>query len=93
VTKGATIGTKGTPRANARPWVSFILMALTMYLYISQMQKIGALSSTPQLLTSLPEGVTSVIGYANRLLVVSYLGWLIVVNLLVIKISKKVVKI
>lgn len=71
-------------------WASFILMAITMYLYISQMQKIGALSSTPQLLTSLPEGVTSVIGYANRLLVVSYLGWLIAINLLIIKLSKKV---
>jgi hypothetical protein len=30
------------------------------------------------LLTSLPEGVPTVVGYANRLLVIAYMAWLLV---------------
>jgi hypothetical protein len=69
-------------------WLSFILMAVTMALFISQMQKAGALNmSTPQLLTLLPEGVLPIIGYSNRFLVLSYIGWLLAINYLVIKIK------
>lgn len=71
-------------------WISFILMAVTMISFMSQMQKVGALNmETPQLLTSLPEGVNSVIGISNRLLVFAYIGWLISINLLVIKRKNK----
>jgi hypothetical protein len=67
-------------------WISFILMAVTMGMFISQMLQAGAMNmETPQLLMSLPEGITTVIGYANRFLVVAYLGWLIAVNWLVMK--------
>ncbi len=35
---------------------------------------------TKEMLASLPEGVPAVVGYANRLLVVAYLVWLLVVG-------------
>ena len=65
-------------------------MAVAMISFISQMQSVGALNmETPQYLDSLPEGVNSVIGIPNRLLVFTYIGWLIAINLLVIKFKKK----
>ncbi len=71
-------------------WISFILMAVAMISFISQMQSVGALNmDAPQYLSSLPEGVNSVIGIPNRLLVFTYIGWLIAINLLVIKFKKK----
>lgn len=71
-------------------WISFILMAVAMINFISQMQSVGALNmETPQYLASLPEGVNSVIGIPNRLLVLTYIGWLIAINLFVIKFKKK----
>jgi hypothetical protein len=70
-------------------WISFILMAVTMIRFMSQMQKVGALNmETPQLLTSLPEGVSSIIGISNRFLVFAYIGWLIAINLLVLRFKK-----
>ncbi|MEN9327969.1 MAG: hypothetical protein RI947_777 [Candidatus Parcubacteria bacterium] len=71
-------------------WISFILMAGTMMSFISQMQKVGALNmDKPQLLTSLPEGVTSIIGISNRSLVFAYIAWLIAINLMVMRLRKK----
>jgi len=74
-------------------WISFILMAIAMISFISQMQAVGALNTgTPELMTSLPEGVNSIIGIPNRLLVVSYIGWLIAINLLSLKFLKAIKK-
>lgn len=72
-------------------WISFILMAVTMGMFMSQMQQAGALdyNAVPQYMSSLPEGVSTIIGYANRLLVLSYLGWLISVNILLLNVFKK----
>jgi hypothetical protein len=58
------------------PWVSLVLMGVTMWLFISGMSAAGALSQTPQLVTTLPDGVIAIHGIANRLLVASYLAWL-----------------
>ncbi len=74
-------------------WISFILMAIAMISFISQMQSVGALNmETPQYLDSLPEGVNSVIGIPNRLLVFTYIGWLIAINLFVLKFKGKTSK-
>jgi hypothetical membrane protein len=63
------------------PWISVILMGTAMWLFISGMQNAGALpSGTPELITTLPEGVIGLHGIPNRLLVLSYLAWLIVIN-------------
>lgn len=71
-------------------WISFLTMAVTMILFITQMQQVGTMDmNTPQLLTTLPDGVTAVHGYANRFLVVSYLGWLMAVNAVAMRIAKK----
>ena len=62
-------------------WMSLALQAGTTALFISGLLRAGAFHpETKELLTSLPEGVPAVVGYANRLLVVAYLAWLIVVG-------------
>lgn len=71
-------------------WVSFILMAVSMGIFMSQMIKSGAMNmTTPQYLSTLPEGITPIIGYTNRFLVASYIGWLIAINYIILKISNK----
>lgn len=71
-------------------WISFILMAVAMISFMTQMQAAGALTAgTPELMTSLPEGVNSFIGIPNRLLVFSYIGWLIAINISIMRAQKK----
>lgn len=60
-------------------WISLVLMAVTMGIFISGLRSTGAFHPEAKtMLTSLPEGVIALIGYANRLLVITYLIWLIV---------------
>jgi hypothetical protein len=60
-------------------WISLGLQAVTMALFISGLVRAGAFHpETKQILTSLPPGVPAVVGYANRLMVVAYLAWLLV---------------
>ncbi len=62
-------------------WISLVLQAGTMALFVSALVRAGAFHpETRQMLTSLPEGVPAIVGYANRLLVVAYLAWLFVVG-------------
>ncbi len=62
-------------------WISLALQVGTMALFISALVRAGAFHpETKQVLTSLPEGVPAVVGYANRVLVVAYLAWLFVVG-------------
>jgi hypothetical protein len=63
------------------PWVTLILMGIAMWLFISGLKAAGAFRpDVIELITTLPEGVTAFHGIPNRLLVISYLGWLIVIN-------------
>lgn len=58
-------------------WVSVLGMAVSMALFIASLKAAGAFHpESHQVLTRLPEGVTSVSGYANRLLVLAYLSWI-----------------
>ncbi len=62
-------------------WISLALQVGTMALFISGLVRAGAFHpETKEMLTSLPEGVPAVVGYANRLLVIAYLAWLLVVG-------------
>jgi Protein of unknown function (DUF998) len=62
-------------------WISLVLQAVTMALFISGLVRAGAFHpETKQLLTHLPPGVPAVVGYANRILVVAYMAWLLVVG-------------
>jgi len=58
-------------------WLSILVMAVTMVLFIASLKAAGAFHpESGKALRNLPEGVTSVSGYANRLLVMVYLTWI-----------------
>lgn len=58
-------------------WLSVVVMGVSMGLFIASLQAAGAFHpESGQVLEVLPAGVTSVSGYANRLLVLAYLAWL-----------------
>ncbi|MGC4068400.1 MAG: DUF998 domain-containing protein [Polyangiaceae bacterium] len=58
-------------------WVSVVLMAASMALFVASLKAAGAFHpESGQVLTTLPPGVSSVSGYANRLLVIAYLAWI-----------------
>ena len=58
-------------------WLSIIAMGAAMALFISSLQAAGAFHpESHQVLEALPAGVTSIVGYANRFLVLAYLTWL-----------------
>lgn len=62
-------------------WLGVLLMAVSMGLFITQLKAVGAFHpESHQVLTALPAGVTSVSGYANRLLVLAYLSWIAVAS-------------
>lgn len=61
-------------------WISVILMGVSMMLMFSGFKKAGVTldkDSTPP--TVVPEGVIAVGGYANRLLVLCFIFWVIYV--------------
>lgn len=58
-------------------WLSVVAMGVSMGFFIASLKAAGAFHpESGQVLEVLPAGVTSVSGYANRLLVLAYLGWL-----------------
>lgn len=71
-------------------WISLILMAITMFLFISSyMQAGGVMDSTPRVHITLPEGVIAVVGWFNRLLVVSYIVWVLKTAWISLKVKGK----
>ncbi len=58
-------------------WISVVGMGVAMGFFIAALKAAGAFHpESGQVLEALPAGVTSVIGYTNRLLVLTYLTWL-----------------
>lgn len=58
-------------------WLCIVLMGVSMGLFIASLKAAGAFHpESGQALQTLPAGVTSVSGYANRLLVLAYLTWI-----------------
>ena len=67
-------------------WISFVLMAVSMALFIASLARVGidvAAQTGP--LAQLPEGVTAYNGWANRLLVGASYLWLIAAARLVLR--------
>ena len=65
--------------ASHAPWISLVLMGVAMGVMIAGFKKAGIAMGpdvTPP--SQVPAGVVALAGYANRLLVVCYIGWLIV---------------
>lgn len=58
-------------------WLSILGMAVSMALFIASLKAAGAFNpESKEVLKELPAGVSTVVGYANRFLVVAYIGWL-----------------
>ena len=62
-------------------WISFVLMAISMVILMSGYKKTGLpMGPGVEPPKELPEGVIGVNGYFNRLLVVCYILWLVVMG-------------
>lgn len=71
-------------------WVSLVLMAVTMFLFISSyMQAGGVMDTTPRVHIILPDGVIAVVGWFNRLLVISYIVWVVKMAWISLKVKGK----
>lgn len=61
-------------------WVSLVLMAISMMVLFSGFKKAGIpMGPNAEPPKALPAGVIGVNGYANRILVICYIGWLIII--------------
>lgn len=71
-------------------WISLIFMAVTLALMIYTFTQSGAkMDSTPRVDMTLPDGVIGIVGWFNRLLVVSYIVWVVKVAWLSLKVKGK----
>jgi hypothetical protein len=62
-------------------WISLVVMAVAMGVMFAGFKKAGiAMGPNAAPLERVPDGVVALGGYANRLLVLCYVGWLIVVG-------------
>jgi hypothetical protein len=66
-------------RAAHFPWVCLLLMVVAMVLMISTYMQAGGVMDPAVQIETLPPGVIAFNGWANRLLIVAYCGWLMVV--------------
>jgi len=62
------------------PWISLVVMGASMAIMFAGFKKAG-MPMGPNVAPpeAVPTGVIAVAGYANRLLVICYLGWLIII--------------
>ncbi len=68
-------------------WISFIVMAITMGMMMSGFKKAGIpMGPNVEPPKDLPAGVIGINGYANRILVLTYIGWMMVVSFIYLSI-------
>ena len=67
-------------------WISFVLMGVAMAAFMRSLSGAGVdLSTQTGPLNALPAGVTSLVGWANRLLVLAYLTWVALAALPIVR--------
>ncbi len=67
-------------------WISLVIMAITMIVMMNGFKKAGipmGPNEKPPL--AVPQGVVAVNGYANRLLILCYIGWLLTIAILYLR--------
>ena len=71
-------------------WISLVLMAVSMVLMVSGFQRAG-IPMVPDVEApkTLPDGIIALSGYANRILVLCYIYWLILVAKTYLKITNE----
>lgn len=68
------------------PWVSFVLMLVTLALFLSALKSAGVdVSAQNEPLKELPAGVSGYLGFANRFLFAASYLWIIFASLSVLK--------
>lgn len=67
-------------------WISFVLMGGAMVVFMRSLSQAGVdVSAQAGPLATLPAGVTSFVGWANRLLVVAYMTWVVLAALPIVR--------
>ncbi len=67
-------------------WISLVIMAITMIIMMNGFKKAGIpLGPNEKSPIAVPEGVVAVNGYANRLLIICYIGWLITIAIIYLR--------
>ena len=70
-------------------WVSILLMGLAFAVMMATYAQAGGdLSANAEVVTTLPNGVIALVGWANRFLIVVYCSWVMTVAWQAIKLSK-----
>lgn len=70
-------------------WVSILLMAIAFAVMMATYAQAGGdVSANAEVVTTLPEGVIALVGWANRFLILVYCSWVMTVAWLAIKFSK-----
>lgn len=60
-------------------WISLVVMGVAMGVMFSGFKKVGIIMNKDTVLPEkVPDGVIALAGYANRILILCYVGWLIV---------------
>ena len=70
-------------------WVSILLMAIAFAVMMGTYAQAGGdMSASAEVVTTLPEGVIALVGWANRFLIVVYCAWVMTVAWLAIKLAQ-----
>jgi len=70
-------------------WVSILLMAVAFTIMITTFTQAGGdMSASAEVVTTLPEGVIALVGWANRFLIIVYCAWAMTVARQAIKLGE-----
>ena len=70
-------------------WVSILLMAVAFAVMMATYAQAGGdMSASAEVVTTLPEGVIALVGWANRFLIVVYCAWVMTVAWYAIKLNQ-----
>jgi hypothetical protein len=70
-------------------WVSILLMAIAFAVMMATYAQAGGdMSASAEVVTTLPEGVIALVGWANRFLIVVYCAWVMTVAWYAIKLNQ-----
>jgi len=70
-------------------WVSILLMGIAFAVMMATYAQAGGdMSASAEVVTTLPEGVIALVGWANRFLIVVYCAWVMTVAWYAIKLSQ-----